>query len=50
MALEIVTDDKNDKTEKNRRFPEITGEIIWKSEAPEVGHHFRHGLLAYIGP
>ena len=34
----------------NRRFPEITGEIIQKSEAPAVGHHFRHGLLAYIGP
>ena len=33
-----------------RRFPEITGEIIRKSEAPAVGHHFRHGLLAYIGP
>ena len=28
----------------NRWFPEITGEIIWKSEAPAVGHHFRHGL------
>ena len=34
----------------NRRFPEITGEIIRKSEAPAIGHHFRHGLLAYIGP
>ena len=34
----------------NRQFPEITGEIIRKSEAPAVGHHFRHGLLAYIGP
>ena len=34
----------------NRRLPEITGEIIRKSEAPVVGHHFRHGLLAYIGP
>ena len=33
----------------NRRFPEITGEIIWKSEAPAVGHHFRHRLLAYTG-
>ena len=31
----------------NRRFPEITGEIIRKSEAPAVGHHFRHGLLAF---
>ncbi len=34
----------------NRRFPEITGEIIRKSEAPAVEHHFRLGLLAYIGP
>ena len=32
----------------NRRFPEITGEIIRESEAPVVGHHFRHGLLAYM--
>ena len=35
---------------ENRWFPEITGELIRKSEAPAVGHHFRHGLLAYIGP
>ena len=34
----------------NRWFPEITGEIIWKSEAPAVGHRFTHRLLAYIGP
>ena len=34
----------------NRRFPEITGEIIRKSEAPAVEHYFSHGLLAYIGP
>ena len=34
----------------NRQFLEITGEIIRKGEAPVVGHHFRHGLLAYIGP
>ena len=34
----------------NWRFPEITGEIIRKSEAPAVGHHFRYGLQAYIGP
>ena len=33
----------------NRRFPEITGEIIWKSEAPVVGHHFIHGLDLYTG-
>ena len=32
----------------NRQFPEITWEIIWKSEAPAIGCHFRHGLLAYI--
>ena len=32
----------------NRRFPEITGEIIRKSEAPALGHHFKHRLLAYI--
>ena len=25
----------------NRCFPEITGEIIRKSEAPAIGHHFR---------
>ena len=34
----------------NRRFPEITGEIIRKTEAPAVGHRFAHRLLAYIGP
>ena len=34
----------------NRWCPEITGEIIWKSEAPMVGHRFTHELLAYIGP
>ena len=28
----------------NRRFLEITWEIIRKSEAPAVGHHSRHGL------
>ena len=33
----------------NRRFPEITGEIIRKSEAPAVGHHSRHGLELYTG-
>ena len=33
----------------NRRFPEITGEIIRKSEAPAVGHHSRHGLDLYTG-
>ena len=32
----------------NRRFPEITGEIIWKCEAPAVGHHCRHRLLSMI--
>ena len=32
----------------NRQIPEITGEIIRKSEAPAVGHHFRHGLDIYI--
>ena len=33
----------------NRRFSEKkTGEIIRKIDAPAVGHHFRHGLLAYI--
>ena len=32
---------------ENRRFPEITGEIIWKSEAPAVGHRFTHRLLAW---
>ena len=31
----------------NRWFPEITWEIIRKSEALVVGHHFRYGLLAY---
>ena len=39
-----------DEVTVNRRFPEIRGEIIRKNEAPAVGHHFRHGLLAYIGP
>ena len=34
----------------NRRFPEITGEIIRKTETPAVGHRFAHRLLAYIGP
>ena len=33
----------------NRRFPEITGEIIRKSEAPAVGHHSRYGLDLYTG-
>ena len=33
----------------NRRFPEITGEIIQKSEVPWVGHHFRHGFDLYTG-
>ena len=32
------------------RFPQITGEIIWKSEACAVGHHCRRRLLVYIGP
>ena len=31
----------------NRRFPEIRGEIIWKSEAPAVGHHCRHRLRVH---
>ena len=30
----------------NRRFLEITGEIIRRSEAPAVGHQFRYGLLS----
>ena len=34
----------------SRRFPEITGEIIRKSDASAVEHYFSHGLLAYIGP
>ena len=29
-------------------FQKKTGEIIRKIDAPAVGHHFRHGLLAYI--
>ena len=33
----------------NRWFPEITGEVIQKSEASTVGHHFRHGLDLYTG-
>ena len=32
----------------NRRFQEITGDIIQKSEAPAVGHHFRHRLQPYF--
>ena len=35
---------------ENRRFLEIIGEIIRKSEALVVGHHFRQGLVAYIAP
>ena len=34
---------------RNRWFPEITGEIIQKSEAPAVGHNSRHGLDLYSG-
>ena len=31
----------------NKRFPQITGEIIRKSEVPAVGHHSQNGLDIY---
>ena len=36
------------RSSKNRRFPEITGETIRKSEAPAVGHHSRNRLDLYV--